>query len=452
MGLALPIQAARRSLSSIWRNVTDNTTMYVIGFAIVLGFSLLTAAAKTSLERTNPARLVGRVQGEAREIQQNHPFPVLNTLYYSRAGLYWTQIFLHFALAGLGVAILFPWLTQAENIWWIVVLCIVAALAIAWLEWFVSERAAEKADELAPRMVAFARIPTVILYPLLTLAFQISPKTNGSENGLSLVTEDELKSLMDAGQQEGLLEKDERKMIYSIFRLGDTLAREIMIPRIDIKALDVQTPLIEAVDTLLQTGYSRVPVYEETVDNVLGVLYTKDLLRVWREGNEFSSLLSLLRPAYFVPEAKKVDELLAEMQARRVHLAVVVDEYGGVAGVVSLEDIVEEIVGEIQDEYDQAEESPYQELENGEYIFQGRVDLDDFNEIMGSYLPSDEADTIGGFIYNRIGRVPYNGERIQFNNLILTVEQVSGRRIRKVRANWVPVELEGKKEETNVDK
>jgi putative hemolysin len=225
-----------------------------------------------------------------------------------------------------------------------------------------------------------------------------------------------------------------------------------MIPRIDILALDVQTRLPIAVDTLLSSGFSRVPIYEETVDNVVGVLYTKDLLKVWREGSEISSLKSLLRPAYFVPEAKKVDELLAEMQSRRVHMAVVVDEYGGVAGVVTLEDIVEEIVGEIQDEYDQAEELPYQQGAEGEYIFQGRVDLDDFNEVMGSLLPSDEADTIGGFIYNRVGRVPNAGESIQIDNLLLNVEQVTGRRIRKVRAYWLPVEVEEKKEDSNVDK
>jgi putative hemolysin len=240
-------------------------------------------------------------------------------------------------------------------------------------------------------------------------------------------------------------------MIYSIFRLGDTLAREIMIPRIDVLALDAQTPLVEAVDTLLRTGYSRVPVYEETVDNVLGVLYTKDLLRVWREGNEISSLRSLLRPAYFVPEAKKVDELLAEMQLRRVHLAVVVDEYGGVAGVVTLEDIVEEIVGEIQDEYDQAEELPYQQLADGQYIFQGRVDLDDFNEVMSSYLPREEADTIGGFIYNRVGRVPAAGESLHIDNLLLVVEQVTGRRIRKVRAGWLPVEVQ-ERDDSNAER
>jgi CBS domain containing-hemolysin-like protein len=225
-----------------------------------------------------------------------------------------------------------------------------------------------------------------------------------------------------------------------------------MVPRIDVLALEVNTPLPEAVNALLASGHSRVPVYEEAVDNILGLLYAKDLLRLWRQDSGLNSLRELLRPAYFVPEAKKADELLAEMQARRVHMAVVVDEYGGVAGMVTMEDIVEEILGEIQDEFDQGEESPYQELAGGEYIFQGRVDLDDFNEVMNSDLPTDEADTLSGFIYNHFGRVPANGENLQVGDLLLTVEQVSGRRIRKVRARRVTTAPSAEEGETHADR
>jgi putative hemolysin len=177
------------------------------------------------------------------------------------------------------------------------------------------------------------------------------------------------------------------------------------------------------------------------------LLYAKDLLSVWREGNKIESLRELLRPAYFVPEAKKVDELLTELQGQRVHMAIVVDEYGGVAGVVTLEDIVEEILGEIQDEYDDAEESPYEELSANEFIFLGRVDLDDFNEIVEADLPKDDADTLGGYIYSRLGRVPTAGESVQVDNMQLTVEQVIGRRIRKVRVLGLQAEAAQKVEE-----
>ena len=240
--------------------------------------------------------------------------------------------------------------------------------------------------------------------------------------------------MVDAGHEGGVLETEERQMIYSIFELGDTLVREIMLPRIYINALEVSTTLSDAVDALIKSGHSRVPVYKESIDNILGLLYAKDLLKVWNRGDQIESLRSLLRPATFVPEAKKVDELLQEMQAGRVHLAMVVDEYGGIAGLVTLEDIFEEIVGEIQDEYDQSEEAPYTKIAEGEYVFQGRVDLRDFNEIMDSQLPTEETETLGGFIYEQKGRVPTSAETLQVGDILLTIEQVTGRRIRKVRA------------------
>lgn len=207
-----------------------------------------------------------------------------------------------------------------------------------------------------------------------------------------------------------------------------------MVPRIDILGLEINTSLEEAIQALDRSGHSRVPVYEETIDNVVGLLYAKDLLRARMENGDLQSLRHLLRPAYFVPETKKVDELLREMQARSVHLALVVDEYGGIAGLVTLEDIVEEIVGEIRDEYDQSEEQIYEKIGPDEYIFHGRIDLDDFNNVMGTSLEKEAADTLGGYIYSQIGRVPVGGERIETDDLILTVEQVSGRRIRRVRA------------------
>jgi CBS domain containing-hemolysin-like protein len=314
-------------------------------------------------------------------------------------------------------------------------LTLLVALVVFWLEWLVRESGRRSADAWTLRLALYARVLEALFSPLVALPLAISGGEPDDGNGSSSV--DELKSLVDAGQRDGLLEQGERRMIRSIFELGDTLVREIMVPRIDIFSLDVHTPLTEAVDALLKTGHTRLPVYEESVDNILGVLYAKDMLRVWREGDTSGLLRNLLRPGYFVPEAKKVDELLAEMQSQRVHMAMVVDEYGGIAGLVTMEDIVEEILGEIQDEYDLAEESPYHELGEGEYIFQGRVDLDDFNEVLGSHLTKDEADTLGGLIFSRMGRVPSSGEWVQMDDLLLTVEQVSGRRIRKVRVKRV---------------
>ena len=351
-----------------------------------------------------------------------------------QAALELAQGIWHVCLATLFFIFLYqqPWVSPLPSA---IGLTLLAALVVFWLEWLVRESGRTSAERWALRLSSYALVLETIISPLVALPLALSGGEQDEGNGNSSV--DELKSLVDAGQRDGLLEQGEQRMIRSIFELGDTLVREIMVPRIDILVLDVHTPLTEAVDALLKTGHTRVPVYEDSVDNILGVLYAKDLLRIWREGDTSGSLRGLLRAAYFVPEAKKVDELLAEMQSQRVHMAMVVDEYGGIAGLVTMEDIVEEIVGEIQDEYDLAEESPYHEVGDGEYIFQGRVDLDDFNEVLGSHLTKDEADTLGGLIFSRMGRVPSSGEWVQMDDLLLTVEQVSARRIRKVRVKRV---------------
>lgn len=230
-------------------------------------------------------------------------------------------------------------------------------------------------------------------------------------------------------------------MIYSIFHFGDTLCREIMVPRIDILALEADSSVAESIKALTLSGHSRVPVYDDTIDNVVGLLYAKDLLRTQLDETPPESIRPFLRPAYFVPEAKKVDELLREMQERSIHMAIVVDEYGGMAGLVTLEDIVEEIVGEIRDEYDQGEEYLFQRVSEDEFILSGRIGIDDFNELLQTNLMTDLADTLGGYIYGTIGRVPTGGEYMRVEDWDLMVEQVSGRRIIKVRANRRPIQI-----------
>ena len=256
-------------------------------------------------------------------------------------------------------------------------------------------------------------------------------------------------TLVDASEEGGAIEEDEKAMIYSIFKLGDTLAREVMIPRLDIQSLDGDTQISEALDALLQTGFSRAPVYRNSIDNIIGLAYIKDLLSVWKNGHQAEQISNFMRDAYFIPEGMKLDDLLEEMQLKRVHMAVVVDEYGGTAGVVTIEDIVEEIVGEIRDEYDIAEEASYQQLRDGEFVFNGGIDLDDVNILAGSDLPKGSSETLGGFIYSQLGRVPNLGEIVDAGGLRLTVEQVVGRRIRKVRAiRNLPTDSENVSNET----
>lgn len=410
--------------------MNDQTVLYILIFVLVI-LDLVTVAGRSSLRNTSLARIL-QVR-EQMQLQSNRALALMNAQPRPYAGLHLAQSLVRFVLIGLVLG--FLWTDfLSESLWVRVLVLVVAGLLVAWFEWSIERRVARNPETWVLKLAFFIHVMTVLFSPLIRISMVLSRDGNGFYENTGTVTEDELKSLVDAGQQEGVLEQEERQMIYSIFQLGDTLVREIMVPRIDVLALDVNTPLTIAMDALLNSGYSRVPVFEEKVDNILGMLYAKDLLKVWREEKEqIESLEDLLREPYFVPEAKKVDELLAEMQSRRVHMAIVVDEYGGVAGVVTLEDIIEEIFGEIQDEYDEDEEMPYQVLEDGDYLFMGRIDLDDFNQIMNVNLPVDEADTLGGFLYTRFGHVPNNGEAVEEDGVRLIVELVSGRRIRKVR-------------------
>jgi len=299
---------------------------------------------------------------------------------------------------------------------------------------------------LAPLAQLCMFVSSPIVGSVTWLGSRLAPDSERLRN--AVVTEEEIKTLVDAGEVGGVIEQDEKDMIYSIFQLGDTLAREVMVPRIDMLAFEQSTGLVEATDGLLQTGYSRAPVYSGTVDDIVGLVYVKDLLAAWRKGENPRTIREIVRPANFVPEAKRVDDLLAEMQARRVQMAIVVDEYGGTAGLVTIEDIVEEIVGEIRDEYDVAEELPYRELQGGEFMFNGGIDLDDVNQIAEASLPKDTSETLGGFIYSRLGRVPTPGDVIEAGSLHLIVEQVHGRRIRQVRAR----RLDEPKAERSIDR
>jgi len=430
-----------------------------IGLLVLFGLDLFSIAFRAALLNASLARLLA--------LREEMETPVSRAVNLLHAPQEWlaasnlTQLLARLLGASLLLALFVPQAWTVSSAAVEVGILLLAAVLVFWVEWAVEVMVTRNPETWAMRLAPYVRALTVVLSPLLVLPLAFGRRRGNGQEMAATVTEEELKSMVDAGHEGGVLEGDERQMIYSIFELGDTLVREIMLPRIYITALEVSTPLPEAVDALVKSGHSRVPVYEETVDNIQGLLYAKDLLSVWnqatagnqagQEGDQTKTLRSLLRPAYLVPEAKKVDELLEEMQTRHVHMAMVVDEYGGIAGLVTLEDIFEEIVGEIQDEYDQSEEALYAQVGEGEYMFQGRVDLGDFNEVMGSQLPTEEAESLGGFIYEQVGRVPASGESLQVGDIILTVEQVTGRRIRKVRAKKAPAAQETRKDEDKAD-
>lgn len=409
----------------------NQNVFYIPALFLALILNLITVAARSALRNANLARVM-QIRDEIGE-QGERALKLMSSTSRSYAGMHVFQALCRFFLIGLLLQIVF-YNNETWLLGWRISVLVLVGMVTALLEWVVERLVAQESEVWVNRLSSFIQALTFLFYPFISVSIWLSRENKLHIEANNVVTEEELKLMVEAGQQEGVLEEEEGQMIFSIFQLGDTLTREIMVPRIEMLALEINTPLSQATDVFLDSGYSRVPVYDGRVDNVMGIFYAKDLLKVQREGNGVDqSIRSLLRDPYFVPEAKKADELLAEMQLRRVHMAIVVDEYGGVAGVVTLEDIIEEILGEIQDEYD-VEDMPFQLLDDGSYLFRGRIDIDDFNQITGSSLPPEEADTLSGFIYGRLGHVPVSGESLQVGPLVLSVEQVSNRRIRTVRA------------------
>jgi len=247
------------------------------------------------------------------------------------------------------------------------------------------------------------------------------------------LTEEELRLLLDEGSREEVkLEEEKRDMIHNVFELGDTIVREVMVPRIDMIIIAANAPVDEAMSLIVQGGQSRIPMYEGTVDNIVGLLYAKDLLRVAARHEQLSTVASLARPVYFVPETKRLDDLLRELRGRRIHMAIVVDEYGAVSGLVTIEDLVEEIVGEIVDEYDIVE-SLFEQLGPNEYLVDAKISLDDLNDLLDAKLSSEDYDTLGGYVYALLDKIPTVGDTVTSQDFTFTVIATKGRRVTKVK-------------------
>jgi putative hemolysin len=315
--------------------------------------------------------------------------------------------------------------------------------------------------ELAPKTLALSfaeRFALFVARPIRWLERALSPiiwfvstlsnvlvrALGGRERPqLGYLSTEELKVLVETGSEAGSIEEDEKEMIHGVIELGETMVHEVMVPRIGIQAVEVDDPIDEVLDMIIRAGHSRLPVYQENLDNIVGILYAKDLLPyLKRNGGDTPGIdiRGIARPAVYVPETKAVDELLHEMQITKRHIAIVVDEYGGTAGLITLEDVVEEIVGEIQDEYD-TEESLIEPVEaDGQraYRLDGRVSMDDLRDLFD--LPDAEEDdeeaydTVGGFIVHRAGRIPLPGAEVPFKDVTLKVVAAEPRRVAKVLA------------------
>jgi CBS domain containing-hemolysin-like protein len=323
---------------------------------------------------------------------------------------------------------------------------IVTFILFIYAEMVPKTYAVQNAEKVALRVAYPILILTRLTNPLVRLLIAIadlSSRIVGIKRTARgpMITEKELITAVSVGEEEGVIEEEEKKMIHHIFEFGDTIVREVMTPRPDMVVLSDESNAEEALSLILKEGHSRIPMYKENVDNIVGVLYARDLLEYMRKKEPKPPLREMIRPALFVPETKRVSELLRELQRKKIHMAIVVDEYGSTAGLATIEDLLEEIVGEIYDEYD-LEEKMFEPISQDKVRVDARMSIDEINERVGVDLSNTDVDTVGGLIFELTGRVPKEGEEVKLKNLNFKVEKVTGRRISKVLITKLPPEEE----------
>ena len=264
-------------------------------------------------------------------------------------------------------------------------------------------------------------------------------------SGRKKITEEEIQEIMAAGEEEGLINQEENAMIQSIFQFRDTIVREIMIPRTDMACISSDATIADIVREIIACGHSRMPVYEGTIDNIIGLIYAKDLLKYWGMNVTAIDVKKIMRSPYFIPETKNLEELLHEFKRKRVHIAIVIDEYGGTSGLATIEDLLEQIVGDIQDEYDLEEEWLIRQTD-GSFIADGRLSVEELEEHLGIVVERDKFDTVSGLIYHLTGRIPRTGEEIDAGQITLIILEADARKIKKVRIISKTEDMEAEKD------
>jgi len=408
---------------------TDVWLLVAVGVFIALSGFL--AMAETGLTRTNRVRVMALAEQHIRGaglLQRliEHPERTINPVLFmlllcnlvaaTLVGVVAGHLF-----GGLGVAVA----TAFE----VVVIFVFAEAAPK--TWAV-QHPEKAALWSAPIVAALVRIPPLrwLTQALIAISNFFTPG-KGIKQG-PYVSEQELLAMADAAAQDDVIEREERILIHSIIDFGDTVVREVMVPRPDMVVVESTAKISDVVEIAIQAGISRIPVYGQGIDDILGVVFIKDLLKAVRDGNTDDPVSAIMREAHFVPETKRVSELMREMQAEKFHMAIVVDEYGGTSGLVTLEDLIEELVGEIEDEYD-VQEPVVERLPNGDVRVTARMAIDEVNELVGADLPEGDWDTLGGLVYSLLGHVPTEGEAVDCDGCRLVAERVQGRRILRVR-------------------
>lgn len=245
------------------------------------------------------------------------------------------------------------------------------------------------------------------------------------------VTQEELETIIDTGQETGLIDEDKNEMIHRIFEMKDIVVREVMVPRTDIEALEINSKLEAVAKLVIKVGHSRIPVFEETIDKIVGIVYAKDLLKYWISKSKSDKIKDVMRKPLFVPETKNIDDLFKELKSQRIHIAIVVDEYGGTSGIVTIEDLIEEIVGDIQDEYD-IEEEEFIVVKEGEFIADAKIDIDELSDKLDVTISKEDYDTLGGFLVHLSNKIPAVKDVITYKNITFTVIEADERRVSKV--------------------
>jgi len=406
----------------------------LVAVVLLTGVAAFLAMSETAVTRTNRIRALHleeegrRGARQLRELVENTArslnlilFLVL-VVQFAATSLF-TSVLERLVGGGLGVALAAAIMT--------VVTFIFAEVAP---KTYAVQHTDQAALRVAPVVWWLTRLP--ILGPLTRLLIGVGnviTPGKGLKSG-PFVSEEELRAIVDEAEREEVIEDEEREMIQSIFEFGDTVVREVMVPRPDMVVVPVNCSLEQVLEVILRTGYSRIPVYGRDIDDVVGLAYAKDVLRSLHDGQADKPLAEILRPAPVMPESMRAADCLREMRRRKSHMVIVIDEYGGTSGLVTIEDLLEEIVGEITDEYDR-EEPNVEPLPDGGWRVNARMSIDEVNELLDMELPATEWDSIGGLLLNLVGDVPKEGQQIEFQGLSLRAERVQGRRIGRVRIN-----------------
>jgi putative hemolysin len=364
--------------------------------------------------------------------------------HFCRVGMILTGLFMAPGIAG--------WLgsqfdaagSSATFVWALIIVALPIALINLMVELVPKSYAALQPHKVAIRLQRVIRVTSALLSPPATMLSTIAGLLTARFGGRASFTlanqaEEEIKNLVESAQETGEIEDDEKELLHSVFEFSDTVAREVMTPRVDMESMPMTSEPQELLELIRKTGKSRIPLFEGTDDQIVGIVHAKDLLMAMVKSGDKVNIKRIMRPAMFVPENKSLNELLHEMRKSRSEMAIVQDEFGGTSGVITTEDIVEELVGEIVDEYD-VEEPDVVKQGDGTYIVHGRLHVDDLNSAIGTELESDEFDTIGGFVFGLFGRQPRRDETIETEGLRFAVVDSDGRRIKKLKVERVPIE------------